>query len=184
MGVIEVEPRHGRAFTWELSQRAKKVVAIGGWTKGFSLCWRKLTEEALEAVGAEKISVQKGWLWNSLRSLQISSVRGYNKRKLLVGPACRLSVGPAGVHLWIEKRESSMTDVERRFCKLLLLADMAAILISMVAGPLSHTSLAIGAAVQRHYPFAGGYRLRHLFLAQAEIESITEGKSGCGERPF
>ena len=69
-----------------------------------------------------------------------------------------------------------MTDVERRFCKLLLLADMAAILISMVAGPLSHTSLAIGAAV--------GYRLRHLFLAQAEIESITEGKSGCGERPF
>ena len=40
-----------------------------------------------------------------------------------------------------------MTDVERRFCKLLLLADMAAILISMVAGPLSHTSLAIGAAV-------------------------------------
>ena len=40
-----------------------------------------------------------------------------------------------------------MTDVERRFCKLLLLADMAAILNSMVAGPLSHTSLAIGAAV-------------------------------------
>ena len=40
-----------------------------------------------------------------------------------------------------------MTDVERRFCKLLLLAVMAAIRISIVAGPVCHTSLAIGAAV-------------------------------------
>ncbi len=39
-----------------------------------------------------------------------------------------------------------MTDVERRLYKLLLLADAAAIVISMVAGPLNHTSIAIGAA--------------------------------------
>ncbi len=39
-----------------------------------------------------------------------------------------------------------MTETERRLYKLLLLADGAAILISMVAGPLSHTSIAIGAA--------------------------------------
>lgn len=39
-----------------------------------------------------------------------------------------------------------MTETERRLYKLLLLADGLAIVISMVAGPLSHTSLAIGAA--------------------------------------
>ncbi len=39
-----------------------------------------------------------------------------------------------------------MTDVEKRLYRLLLLADGLAILISMVAGPLSHTALAIGAA--------------------------------------
>lgn len=77
-----------------------------------------------------------------------------------------------------------MTDVERRFCSCCCWADMAAILISMVAGPLSHTSLAIGRGCQRHYPFAGGYRLRHLFLAQAEIESITEGKAAVEKGRF
>ena len=40
-----------------------------------------------------------------------------------------------------------MTDVERRFCKLLLLADMAAIRFCMVAGPLCPPALASGAAV-------------------------------------
>ncbi len=40
-----------------------------------------------------------------------------------------------------------MTETERRLYKLLLLADAAAIVVSMVAGPLSHTSIAIGAAV-------------------------------------
>lgn len=40
-----------------------------------------------------------------------------------------------------------MTDVERNFYKLLLLADAAAIIVSMVAGPLDHTSLSIGAAI-------------------------------------
>ena len=40
-----------------------------------------------------------------------------------------------------------MTDVEKKLYKLLLVADGAAILISMVAGPLNHTSLSIGAAV-------------------------------------
>ncbi len=39
-----------------------------------------------------------------------------------------------------------MSEAERKLYKLLLLADAAAILISMVAGPLSHTGLAIGAA--------------------------------------
>ncbi len=39
-----------------------------------------------------------------------------------------------------------MTDVEKKLYRLLLLADAAAILISMVAGPLDHTSVAIGAA--------------------------------------
>ncbi len=39
-----------------------------------------------------------------------------------------------------------MTETERRLYKLLLLADGLAILISMVAGPLNHTSLAIGTA--------------------------------------
>ncbi len=40
-----------------------------------------------------------------------------------------------------------MTDVERRLYRLLLFADAAAIAISMVAGPLQHTSMAIGAAI-------------------------------------
>lgn len=39
-----------------------------------------------------------------------------------------------------------MSDTERRLYKLLLLVDGLTIVISMVAGPLSHTSLAIGAA--------------------------------------
>ena len=39
-----------------------------------------------------------------------------------------------------------MTDVEKRLYKLLLLADVVAIVISMVAGPLGHTTLAIGTA--------------------------------------
>ena len=40
-----------------------------------------------------------------------------------------------------------MTDVARRLYRLLLFADAAAIVISMVAGPLQHTSMAIGAAI-------------------------------------
>ena len=40
-----------------------------------------------------------------------------------------------------------MTEVERKFYRLLLAADAAAIIISMVAGPLQHTAMAIGAAV-------------------------------------
>lgn len=40
-----------------------------------------------------------------------------------------------------------MTDVERRLYRLLLFADGVAIVISMIAGPLSHTSKAIGAAI-------------------------------------
>ncbi len=40
-----------------------------------------------------------------------------------------------------------MTDVERRLYRLLLFADGVAIVISMIAGPLSHTSMAIGAAI-------------------------------------
>ena len=40
-----------------------------------------------------------------------------------------------------------MTDVERRMFRLLLFAYGVAIAISMVAGPLQHTSMAIGAAV-------------------------------------
>ena len=39
-----------------------------------------------------------------------------------------------------------MTDIERRLYKFLLLTDAAAIVVSMVAGPLQHTSIAIGAA--------------------------------------
>ena len=39
-----------------------------------------------------------------------------------------------------------MTNVEKKLYKLLLVADGLAILISMVAGPLNHTSLSIGAA--------------------------------------
>lgn len=42
--------------------------------------------------------------------------------------------------------EMDMSDVERRLYKLLLLADGLAIFISMVAGPLDHTSISIGAA--------------------------------------
>lgn len=37
-------------------------------------------------------------------------------------------------------------DPERNLFKFLLFADAAAILISMVAGPLSHTAISIGAA--------------------------------------
>lgn len=40
-----------------------------------------------------------------------------------------------------------MTEVERRLYRLLLAADGAAIVLSMVAGPLQHTSMAIGAAL-------------------------------------
>ncbi len=40
-----------------------------------------------------------------------------------------------------------MTNVERKLYRLLLFADGAAIVISMVAGPLRHTSMAIGSAV-------------------------------------
>lgn len=39
-----------------------------------------------------------------------------------------------------------MSELERRLYRFLLLADGAAILVSMVAGPLRHTSMAIGAA--------------------------------------
>ena len=39
-----------------------------------------------------------------------------------------------------------MTEVERRLYRLLLFGDGAAIVLSMVAGPLNHTSIAIGAA--------------------------------------
>ena len=39
-----------------------------------------------------------------------------------------------------------MTEIERRRYKCLLLSDGAAIVVSMVAGPLRHTSIAIGAA--------------------------------------
>ena len=39
-----------------------------------------------------------------------------------------------------------MTDVEKRLYKLLLLADAIALIVSMVAGPLGYTTLAIGAA--------------------------------------
>lgn len=39
-----------------------------------------------------------------------------------------------------------MTDVEKKIYRLLLAADAAAILLSMVAGPLGHVYLAIGAA--------------------------------------
>ena len=40
-----------------------------------------------------------------------------------------------------------MTDVERKLYRLLLFFDAVAIVISMVAGPLCHTSMAIGAAI-------------------------------------
>ena len=40
-----------------------------------------------------------------------------------------------------------MTEVERRLYRLLLFFVAAAIVISMVAGPLHHTSMAIGAAI-------------------------------------
>lgn len=39
-----------------------------------------------------------------------------------------------------------MSELERRLYRFLLLVDGAAILVSMVAGPLRHTSVAIGAA--------------------------------------
>ena len=40
-----------------------------------------------------------------------------------------------------------MTDVKRKLYRLLLFADSVAIVISMVAGPMRHTSMAIGAAI-------------------------------------
>ena len=40
-----------------------------------------------------------------------------------------------------------MTDVERKLYRLLLFADSVAIVISMVGGPMRHTSMAIGAAI-------------------------------------
>lgn len=40
-----------------------------------------------------------------------------------------------------------MTDVERKLYRLLLFADSVAIVISMVARPMRHTSMAIGAAI-------------------------------------
>lgn len=39
-----------------------------------------------------------------------------------------------------------MTNIERKLYRFLLFVDAVAIIISMVAGPLSHTSIAIGAA--------------------------------------
>lgn len=39
-----------------------------------------------------------------------------------------------------------MTDVEKRLYRLLIEADAVAILISMVAGPLDRTAIALGAA--------------------------------------
>ncbi len=39
-----------------------------------------------------------------------------------------------------------MTELERKMYRFLLLVDGAAILVSMVAGPLQHTATAIGAA--------------------------------------
>ena len=40
-----------------------------------------------------------------------------------------------------------MTEVERKFYRLLLAAGAGGNIISMVAGPLQHTAMAIGAAV-------------------------------------
>lgn len=40
-----------------------------------------------------------------------------------------------------------MTDVEKRLYKFLLAADALAIFVSMAAGPLEHTSMAIGAGI-------------------------------------
>lgn len=39
-----------------------------------------------------------------------------------------------------------MTELERKLYKFLLIMDAAAILISMIAGPLRHTAISIGAA--------------------------------------
>ena len=39
-----------------------------------------------------------------------------------------------------------MTDVERKLYKLLLAADVIAVVVSMVAGPLNRTAVALGAA--------------------------------------
>lgn len=39
-----------------------------------------------------------------------------------------------------------MTELERRLYRFLLIVDALAILVSMVAGPLRHTSIAIGSA--------------------------------------
>ncbi|RKJ41483.1 hypothetical protein D7X94_04160 [Acutalibacter sp. 1XD8-33] len=39
-----------------------------------------------------------------------------------------------------------MTDLERKLYKFLLMIDAIAIVISMIAGPLRHTAISIGAA--------------------------------------
>lgn len=39
-----------------------------------------------------------------------------------------------------------MTDIERKLYRSLLIVDAVAIIVSMVAGPLRHTAIAIGAA--------------------------------------
>lgn len=39
-----------------------------------------------------------------------------------------------------------MTDVEKKLYKLLLFVDVVAVIVGMVAGPLGHTTIAIGAA--------------------------------------
>lgn len=45
-----------------------------------------------------------------------------------------------------EWKEQEIPDLPKGLYKLLLIADAAAIVVSMVAGPLSYTGLAIGAA--------------------------------------
>lgn len=54
------------------------------------------------------------------------------------------------VSIWkicfMECGERDMSDAEKKLYKFLLFADVIAIVISMVAGPLDHTSIAIGAA--------------------------------------
>lgn len=39
-----------------------------------------------------------------------------------------------------------MTELERRLYRFLLIVDAAAIIVSMVAGPIRHTAISIGAA--------------------------------------
>jgi hypothetical protein len=40
-----------------------------------------------------------------------------------------------------------MTEIERKFYKLLLILDACAIVIGMVAGPLDHTTISLSASV-------------------------------------